>query len=324
MKHTLKITILLVLIFILAQVVGLAIINQYINIGETKRTGKTVVNEGTYNITGLSPPTVENESYSWIYIMGAVLFGTVLVLLIVRFRKRRLWKLWFFLSVITCLTVALAPFVEMIVKRIGLAQYALLITILISGILSIYKIFKPNVYVHNLTEIFIYGGLAALIVPIINTVSAVALLIAISLYDMYAVWHSKHMVTMAKFQAKSRIFAGLMINYEKQEAPAGQKRVEVTDAPVAKRSTHEKGTAKKARSAILGGGDIAFPLLFSGVVMKTTASYISPLIVTVFAAASLLTLFMIGKSNRFYPAMPFISAGCFIGFGVVKMLALAG
>jgi len=27
-----------------------------------------------------------------------------------------------------------------------------------------------------------------------------------------------------------------------------------------------------------------------------------------------------GEKNKFYPAMPFISAGCFVGYGITKIL----
>jgi len=311
MKHTLPVTLILIVIFICAQLVGLVIINEYIDIEKTKETGKTVVKQEKYNITGITPPPVENESTSWIYIIGAVLVGTVIVLLIIKFRTKRLWKVWFFMSVLITLTVAFAPFIDRLGQYLP-KGYSLYITLLIAGSLAVYKVFRPNIFVHNLTEIFIYGGLAALIVPIINLVSAVALLIAISLYDMFAVWRSKHMVSMAKFQTESKVFAGLMLQYE----PKG--KIHVHTKPTKKVHLQSKGG--QVRSAILGGGDIAFPLLFSGVILKTTASFINPLITTIFAAGALFGLLVYGKSNRFYPAMPFISAGCFAGYGVVWLL----
>jgi presenilin-like A22 family membrane protease len=315
MKHTWKITAFLVLIFICAQIMGLAIINQYIDINATKDTGKTVVNEGAYNITGIAPPEVENESFSWIFILVSVLIGTALVLLIIRFRKRGIWKAWFFMSVIICLTVALAPFIKMLLDRFDIGSWSLLATLIVAGVFTFYKVIRPNLFIHNLTEIFIYGGLAALIVPVINMVSAVLLLIGISIYDMIAVWRSKHMVTMAKFQAQSQIFAGLLIPYKKPEK--GMKIV-LDDKDQKKAPAGEETT----KSAILGGGDIAFPLLFAGVVMKTTASYISPLIIALGAAIALFFLLYKGETNKFYPAMPFISAGCFAGLGVVWLLGM--
>ena len=44
-----------------------------------------------------------------------------------------------------------------------------------------------------------------------NIFSASILLVLISLYDMYAVWKSRHMVAMAKFQSSSNLFAGISI-----------------------------------------------------------------------------------------------------------------
>ena len=39
------------------------------------------------------------------------------------------------------------------------------------------------------------------------------LLVLISIYDMIAVWKSKHMITLAKFQLDTKSFAGLAMNY---------------------------------------------------------------------------------------------------------------
>jgi presenilin-like A22 family membrane protease len=313
MKHTWNITLFLVLIFVCAQIVGIAVVNEYVDIAASKAANKTVVNEAAFNITGIAPPEVENESLSWIYILFAVLVGTVLVLLIIKFHKPILWKMWFALSVIVCLTVALAPFIQKLLALVGVPGWALLVTLAITGTLTYYKILRPNIFVHNISEVFLYGGLAALIVPVVNMVSAVLLLVGISIYDMYAVWKSKHMVTMAKFQTEAKMFAGLYVPY--QLPKKGQMMV-LDD----KKGIEPKG--ERVRSAILGGGDIAFPLLFSGVILKATASFLAPLIVTVFAAIALFMLLYKGEQNKFYPAMPFISAGCFVGLTVVWLLQL--
>ena len=75
------------------------------------------------------------------------------------------------------------------------------------------KIFKPNFWIQNLTELFIYGGLAAIFVPFFNIWSVSILLILIALYDAYAVWKSKHMITLAKSQMEAKVFSGLLIPY---------------------------------------------------------------------------------------------------------------
>ena len=70
---------------------------------------------------------------------------------------------------------------------------------------------------------------------------------------------------------------------------------------------------KKKKDAILGWGDIGFPLLFAGVVLKTSG-YLDAFIIVIASTLALLGLFIWSKKNRFYPAMPFLAAGCFLGY----------
>jgi len=45
-------------------------------------------------------------------------------------------------------------------------------------------------------------------------------------------------------------------------------------------------------------------------------------IIPLFSTAGLALLFFYGKKEKFYPAMPFISIACFIGFGFVWTIGL--
>lgn len=84
----------------------------------------------------------------------------------------------------------------------------------------------------------------------------------------------------------------------------------------------KKGRVVKAKtgSAILGGGDIAFPLLFSGVLFKTTGMIFAPVITSITSMLALGLLFFYSQKKKFYPAMPFIATGLFIGYGIVLLL----
>jgi len=289
MKHTLKITLMLVLLFFLSQIVGLAITNQYIDHEKTAETGVIAWDELPYE---MERPPVE-ESSSFIYILIAVLLGTGLLMLLIKFKKINLWKFWFFISVVLCLTIALKPFMR---QEIALA---------ISFVFALFKVVRPNIFVHNITEVFIYGGLAAIFVPIMNLYAVFMLLLLISAYDIYAVWKSKHMVTLAKFQTNSKVFAGLSIPYKMPE----------------KEDKKKTGKVEKIKIAILGGGDIAFPLIFAGVVMKN-AGFLTSLIIPIFVSAALFILLIKSKKDRFYPAMPFLSLGCLAGYGFVLLLGI--
>ena len=144
-----------------------------------------------------------------------------------------------------------------------------------------------------------------------NFWSAAILLLAISIYDMYAVWHSKHMVTMAEFQTKTQTFAGVFIPYNvKSEKKPIKGAIKI-------KLDHK--TELVPKNAVLGGGDIAFPLLFSAVVMKSTGFLIAT-IIPVFATIALGCLLYFAKKDRFYPAMPFISLGCAVGYAVILVI----
>jgi presenilin-like A22 family membrane protease len=160
------------------------------------------------------------------------------------------------------------------------------------------KIHKPNTYTHNVSELFIYGGLAVIIVPVINLQATIILLVVVSIYDIIAVFYTKHMIKIAKFQSKAKLFAGLFLPYKTKKAKKKNKKVNI---------------------AILGGGDMAFPLIFAGVAMKTFG-FLKTNIIPLFAAAGLITLFLIAKKKKFYPAMPFITAGCFLGYFILTLI----
>ena len=128
---------------------------------------------------------------------------------------------------------------------------------------------------------------------------------------MYAVWKSKHMIKLAKFQTEVKTFAGLLVPYQ---LPKGKK---VAASKTAQKN--EKVKMVKVRTAMLGGGDIGFPLLFAGAMMSQYG-FLKTLIIPVCATLALYGLLMKGDEKKFYPAMPFISVGCFVGYGILLLL----
>ena len=231
-----------------------------------------------------------------------------MVLLLIKFNKPLIWKLWFFLTVWLTLSIALAAFINNIVAAI------------IALVLSILKLYKPDIIIQNLSEIFIYGGLAAIFVPMVNLFAAFMLLIIISIYDFIAVYKTKHMIKMAKFQSSSKVFAGLLIPYKKDSIVRG---ITSQKSSIKK----ESGKSHQKSVAVLGGGDIGFTLIFAGVVMKdlmlqesVLIGFLKALIIPVFVSLALSILLFKGEQNKFYPAMPVLSLGCFIGYLVVLMV----
>ena len=287
MKHSRLITATLILIFLFTQIMGLAIINQYI---DPTSTDTVTFTELPFNI---ERPPIE-ESFSFIYILSAVLIATGIILIIIRWKQLKLWKAWYLAAVISCMTFA---FFNTFGQKLAI-------------LLGFWKVFKPNIIIHNLTEIFIYPGLAAIFVPVMNISAAILLLLLISVYDIYAVNKSKHMISIANFQSEAKTFAGLNIPYKL--------------GPIRK----PKGPTKKimVKNAVLGGGDIGFPLIFAGVVMKKiipispNIAFLSATIIALGATAGLTYLLITTKKDKFYPAMPYITTGCLLGYAITFIL----
>ncbi len=290
MKHSLSITLIILGIFLLAQLIGIGILHRYIDPAKSAETGKTEFKDLPI---GERPPV--EESTSFIPIIIALLIGTGILLLLIKLNWILVWKFWFLIAVVVALGIAFSAFIS------PLAAFTAAFG------LGLWKIFKPNFWVQNLTELFIYGGLAAIFSPLFNLWSVSILLVLVAGYDAYAVWKSKHMITLANSQAKAKVFAGLLIPYQlgkAGKAAKGEKRAEGRLGKL------------KARTAVLGGGDIGFPLIFAGVVLKQLGLWQS-LVIPFFALAGLAFLLCKAEKNKFYPAMPFISAGCFVGLAVI-------
>jgi len=306
MKYNLRVTLMLVTLFLAAQLVGLFLVNGSIQEIVTTPGGQVVIEHSETPIE--RPPTEGAGSFA--YILIGVAFATLLLLLIIRLKLFFVWKAWFFLAVWLTVTVALSVYLNAFMAA-GVAF-----------LLAAAKILRRDPIVYNATEILIYSGIVVLFVPVFDVTWTAALLLVISAYDIIAVRRTKHMVSMAKFLMKSELFAGLSIPLGKHKARGELKGTKAKSISGAE--------AEGPHSAILGGGDIAFPMLFSGVVMESlitgglakATAFALTLIVTLCATAALAYLFKIAERNKFYPAMPFLTAGCLLGYGLVQLLLM--
>ena len=294
MKHSLKITALLISMFLVAQLIGIYVANAYLP--ETKQ----VLNEETgeleskkiYDLPyGLDPPEDIEPQTSAISIIIAIFIAVGLMFLLMRLKAESFIRIWFFIVVSLGIALALNAIVPL--------PNPAIISLLLAVPLAALKVFQRNIIVHNLTELLIYPGIASVFIPLLSVPTVVFLLIVISIYDMYAVWHAGFMQTMAKYQIeKVKIFSGFFIPY------IGRKERQ-------KLNKLTKPKKVQVHLAILGGGDVVFPILLSGVVLATLG--ILPAIMIALGATVALTfLFIMSEKGKFYPAMPFISTGCII------------
>ncbi len=295
MKHNLKITAIILLMFIITQFIGLYVVDYY----------SSEENELPF---GLEPPEVEKQSdYSIFFgfIIIAFVIAIFLFFFLTKFKIAFILRLWFFVVVVIALSITLFSVTRNFDKFIfGIP----LIAILIALPLAIIKIFKRNFLVHNFTELLVYPGIAAVFVPLLNIYTIIGLLILISIYDMWAVWHSGIMQKMAKYQInKLKVFSGFFVPYVSK-----QMRTKIKKWKKTMKKTELKKKRIKVNVAILGGGDIIFPIITAGVMLKTLG-LVPAILVILGATLGLGYLLFFSEKKKFYPAMPFITGGIFVG-----------
>ncbi len=288
MKHRKLIIFLLVGIFVLTQLFGLFIINQNLNIGPD---GEAEWDDLAYDTE------VEGESdFYFILIFIVVLLGSLFYLFLFKKRKFNFIKGWYGFAIFFAVSFALYPLIKND-----------LIVLFISLVLAYLKVKRNNFVIHNITEILVYAGVASIMVPMMSLEAVFSLLILISLYDIYAVFHSKHMVDLAKSQVEMKLFSGLALPKNKTKMSSITMVDEKSDSNSNLKENEDSDKSKKKGSlAILGGGDVIFPLLFAGAVLKTYSMTHSFFIV-VGSTIGLFFLFYFGKKGEFYPAMPYLS-----------------
>ena len=244
MKHNLRITIILLILFLTTQIIGLAVVNFYLN------------NQIPYGFD--QSQNIQQTDNFYLQVFLSFISAFVIAILIAFFLMKResIWfiRIWFFIVVALALGITINVL-------IGNILYSNLIALTIGAILSYIKTFKKNIIVHNLTELLIYPGIAAIFVSMLNLKFTIILLILISIYDMWAVWKSGIMQKMAKFQMNSVvIFSGFLITYADKKT---KNKIRLLKQKYKNNIPQNilKKSKLKISMAILGGGDIIFPIV---------------------------------------------------------------
>lgn len=297
MKHNKKITAILIGMFLLTQIIGFLVFTTYSN--------------GVHLPYGMEPPEEIQEKPQGLQIIIAFAFAIFLFILLMKIKAETFIRIWFF--VVT--TIALGLAVNAILLKFNINYYPQFISLIIALPLTYLKIFKRDIIIHNLTELLIYPGIAAVFIPLLNLTWTIIILLLISLYDIWAVWHSEFMQKMAKFQINNlKFFTGFFVPYAslKQKMKIKEIRQKYSNNSGELEKQFKKAKIK-INLAILGGGDIVFPVITSGVIYRSYSSIYPALTISLTSTIALLFLFMIARKGKFYPAMPFITIGIYLG-----------
>jgi presenilin-like A22 family membrane protease len=310
--------------FLITQLIGIFVISIY----------QTPGNSIPFN---MQPPEQVNTDYSVVSIIISFVIAIGLFFILTRLKAETFIRIWFFVVTILALALSIKAFFlfgfkDIIINNpvpilyLILPQFSIFSAIaflLIALPLAYFKIFKRNLTVHNITELLIYPGIAAVFVPLLGIIGITILLLIISLYDFWAVWKSQFMQNMAKYQINNlKFFTGFFIPYADKSQKLKIKQIKEKYAKSSDKFLEKqfKKAKIKISLAILGGGDVIFPIITAGVFYKVYGSLIPTLIISLSATLALLYLFIFAKKGKFYPAMPFLTIGMYLGMILIIIL----
>ncbi len=308
MKHTFKITTILLAMFLVTQIIGVVVVSSEPLKVQTEINGtvQQVTNPYLSWMDVPEPETQQDFTFAFGQLIMAFFIAISLLIFLMKFKIEIFLRLWFFAVVTIALFLSIVSFEKIIPVMIEL-KTAMFIALAISLSLAYLKIFKRDIFIHNMTELLIYPGIAAIFVPILNFYTIIILLILISIYDIWAVWHSGVMQKMAKYQIdKVKVFSGFFVPYMSDKVKTKIQKI---------KKSKKKNKKVKVNVAVLGGGDIIFPIITAGIMYGffSKTPILAASLVILGATSGLAYLFFFAKKRKFYPAMPFITTGILIG-----------
>lgn len=165
---------------------------------------------------------------------------------------------------------------------------------------------NPSVWLHNLILIFGIAGIGGEVGLSLSPQIIIFLFLILAIYDIFAVYKTKHMVKIAKSMAESRAILGIILPQKFSDFNRGLKEVKIGD--------------KKQEFLVLGAGDIVFPLILISSVLPQGIS--KSLIIFLFSLLGLLFGFWLflklGKKPM--PALPPIALFSILGYLITRLI----
>ncbi|MCP6718408.1 MAG: presenilin family intramembrane aspartyl protease [Patescibacteria group bacterium] len=161
----------------------------------------------------------------------------------------------------------------------------------------------PSVFIQDVCMIMAMAGAGSVLGLTFMPQTVAILLVIFSVYDIIAVYKTKHMVEMAKEMIESRAILGFVI-------PPSLKDFKQSLAEV----------KPGGKFMVLGGGDVVFPLLFCSSLVSS--GIVNSLIVALFSLIGLLASFLFfafQKEHKPIPALPPIALFSIIGYLITKL-----
>src|SRR3989441_6738401 len=210
-------------------------------------------------------PGQENNPVNPLLYIILILAFTALILLLVRYRKRNLMKYVILGSIfLTVATVFVVPLylATYLWMDLDLASNVAIIGAFLLAILIVYALYKyPEWYLVDTVGIAIAAGVTAILGISFAILPAFLLLLGLAAYDAWAVYRSKHMVTLADEMTSQKLPILLLVPKKASYSYIQQKSLKEQIA---------KGEERGGK--FMGLGDIIIP----GVLVVSASIFLQP------------------------------------------------
>ena len=182
--------------------------------------------------------------------------------------------------------------------------------IILAVALIVFRFSKPTILIHNLVIVGGLAGIGGMLGLTLFPRDVIILLIILAVYDAIAVYKTKHMVKMAQEMIKKRVILGIIVPEKIMGFRASMIDVEHDKIPA--RRIFKPG--ERVKFMILGGGDLALPLLLIASVAHR--NILHSIIILIFSLFGLLAmnLIFIKLKSRPMPALPPLAFFSILGY----------
>lgn len=233
---------------------------------------------------------------SFFNFISGFIFITFLFFLLIRTLRRRSIKTKIYKGIF----VFTSFFASAALLEIWISKTSFVFVVIL---LIIWWLKKPNVLNQNILMGLSIASMGSFFGFSIKPQTMVGLLYLFSLYDIIAVYKTKHMIEMAKDMVEQKVIFGFVIPPTVSSFFQDLKEVQAG-----------------GNFLILGAGDITFPLLFATSLIPE--SLLKAIIVAIFSFVGLFFtffLFSLQKSRHPIPALPPIAICSIFGFLITRL-----
>ncbi len=239
-----------------------------------------------------------NSLYNTLYILGVIIVETIILIVLIKYLKK--------VNIIKILDIIISFFAV-----IGILSFffdAIWLPTIISIAIVLIKEFWKNSWFKNAIVFCVVGFFSAYFAYSIGILPIFVLLLAVAVYDIIAVFKTKHMI----FLAKKVVEQNTLFVMDFHSSFFKKERNKETTVSKEESYTPTVTTTPTIRNKLnLGTGDFALPLI--GILSLYSVNFYLGIVAFIVALAGLLvTIYLLfTKSERALPAIP-LQVGCLL------------